>query len=204
MKVLVTGHKGYIGSRLYKDLKRLGHDVSGIDLKDGVDILYCLPDESFDYVFHLAAMPKVSFCMTNPAYTMRQNVFVTSTLLEWAKDHDVKRVIFSSSAAVYGNVDGFPSSPYGLHKLMSEMECRLFSKLYGLDTVCLRYFNVYSEDQPFGGRRFHGQVSAGYARPPVLHFQWVDLMFHPLNRYEDFGNHPEPLPSPDTQPAQCC
>ena len=151
MKVLVTGHKGYIGSRLYKDLKRLGYDVSGIDLKDGKDILYCLPDESFDYVFHLAAMPKVSFCMANPAYTMRQNVFVTSTLLEWAKDHDVKRVIFSSSAAVYGNVDGFPSSPYGLHKLMSEMECRLFSELYGLDTVCLRYFNVYSEDQPFGG-----------------------------------------------------
>ena len=151
MKVLVTGHRGYIGSHLYKHLKNLGYNVRGIDLKDGMDILHCLPKESFDYVFHMAAMPKVSFCVSNPAYTMQQNVLVTSTLLEWAKDHGIKRVIFSSSAAVYGNRGGFPSSPYGLHKLMSEMECRLFSELYGLDTVCLRYFNVYSEDQPFGG-----------------------------------------------------
>ena len=151
MKVLVTGHRGYIGSHLYKHLKNLGYNVRGIDLKEGMDILHCLPEESFDYVFHMAAIPKVSFCVSNPAYTMQQNVLVTSTLLEWANDHGVKRVIFSSSAAVYGNSGGFPSSPYGLHKLMSEMECRLFSELYGLDTVCLRYFNVYSEDQPFGG-----------------------------------------------------
>jgi UDP-glucose 4-epimerase len=151
VKILVTGHKGYIGSHLYSNLTRLGYDVHGIDLKDGKDILYCLPDEKFDYVFHLAAIPKVSFCVSNPSYTMRQNVLVTSVLLEWAKNHGVKRVIFSSSAAVYGNGEGFPSSPYGLHKLMSEMECKLFSQLYGLDTVCLRYFNVYSEDQPFEG-----------------------------------------------------
>ena len=150
-KILVTGHKGYIGSHLYSDLIRLGHDVRGIDLKDGKDILHCLPDEKFDYVYHLAAMPKVSFCVSNPSYTMKQNVLVTSVLLEWAKNHGVKRVIFSSSAAVYGNEGSLPSSPYGLHKLISEMECRLFSKLYDLDTICLRYFNVYSEDQPFGG-----------------------------------------------------
>ena len=50
-----------------------------------------------------------------------------------------------------GDGDGQPKSPYGLHKLMSEMECKLFSQLYELDTVCLRYFNAYSEDQPFGG-----------------------------------------------------
>jgi len=151
MRVLVTGHRGYIGSHLYKHLKNLGYDVRGIDLKDGMDILHCLPKESFDYVFHMAAIPKVSFCVLNPAYTMQQNVLVTSTLLEWAKDHGIKRVVFSSSAAVYGNAGRFPSSPYGLHKLMSEMECKLFSDLYGVDTVCLRYFNVYSEDQPYGG-----------------------------------------------------
>ena len=151
MKVLVTGHKGYIGSHLYSELIRLGHDVHGIDLKDGLDILHCLPDEKFDYVFHLAAIPKVSFCVSNPSYAMRQNVLVTSVLLEWAKDHGVQMVFFSSSAGVYGNGGPFPSSPYGLHKLMSEMECKLFSELYGLDTVCLRYFNVYSEDQPFEG-----------------------------------------------------
>jgi UDP-glucose 4-epimerase len=151
MKILVTGHKGYIGSHLFSELIRLEHDVRGIDLKDGEDILHCLPDENFDFVFHLAACPRVGYSVEKPAYTLKQNVLVTSTLLEWAKDHNVKRVIFSSSSAVMGNGDGVPTSPYGLHKLMNEMECRLFSSLYGLDTVCLRYFNAYSEDQGFGG-----------------------------------------------------
>ena len=151
MKILVTGHKGYIGSHLFSELQRLEHEVRGIDLKDGEDILHCLPDENFDFVFHLAACPRVAYSVERPAYTLKQNVLVTSTLLEWAKDHNVKRVIFSSSSAVNGNGDGVPTSPYGLHKLMSEMECRLFSSLYGLDTICLRYFNAYSEDQDFGG-----------------------------------------------------
>jgi len=151
MKVLVTGYKGYIGSHIFSELRRLEHEVQGIDLKDGEDILHCLPNENFDYVFHLAAQPRVEFSVHHPSYTLKQNVLVTSTLLEWAKDHRVKRVIFSSSSAVNGNGDGVPTSPYGLHKLMSEMECRLFSSLYGLDTVCLRYFNAYSEDQDFGG-----------------------------------------------------
>jgi len=151
MKVLVTGYKGYIGSHIFSELRRLEHEVQGIDLKDGEDILHCLPNENFDYVFHLAAQPRVEFSVHHPSYTLKQNVLVTSTLLEWAKDHRVKRVIFSSSSAVNGNGDGVPTSPYGLHKLMSEMECRLFSSLYELDTVCLRYFNAYSEDQDFGG-----------------------------------------------------
>ena len=151
MKILVTGHKGYIGSHVSLELKNQNHEVCGIDLKDGEDILHCLPDDNFDYVFHLAACPRVDYSVKKPAYTMKQNVLVTSTLLEWAKDHGVKRVIFSSSAAVNGNGDGIPQSPYGLHKLVNEMECRLYSQLYGLDTVCLRYFNVYSEDQEYGG-----------------------------------------------------
>ena len=151
MKILVTGHKGYIGSHLFSELQKLEHDVRGIDIKDGEDILHCLPNEDFDYVFHFAAQPRVEFSVHHPSYTMKQNVLVTSTLLEWAKNHSVKRVIFSSSSAVSGEGDGVPKSPYGLHKLISEMECRLFSELYGLDTVCLRYFNVYSEDQGFGG-----------------------------------------------------
>ena len=150
-KCLVTGHKGYIGSHLFSKLRSLGHDAYGIDLKDGEDVLHCLPDESFDFVFHLAACPRVAYSVEKPTYTLKQNVLVTSALLEWAKDHNVKRVILSSSAAVNGNGDGFPTSPYGLHKLMNEMECRLFSSLYALDTICLRYFNVYSEDQMFGG-----------------------------------------------------
>ena len=151
MKILVTGHRGYIGGHLYSELQRLEHEVHGIDIKDGEDILHCLPDGDFDYIFHMAAQPRVEFSVYNPSYTMKQNVLVTSTLLEWAKSHGVKRVIFSSSSAINGDGDGVPKSPYGLHKLISEMECCLFSELYGLDTVCLRYFNAYSEDQKFGG-----------------------------------------------------
>ena len=151
MKILVTGHKGYIGSHLYKDLINLGHKVKGIDLKDGDDILHCLPNQEFDYVFHLAAIPRVEYSVENPSYTLKQNVFATSVLLQWAVKQNVKRVIFSSSSAVLGDGGGTPKSPYGLQKLMSEMECKLFSELYGIDTVCLRYFNAYSEDQEFGG-----------------------------------------------------
>ena len=151
MKLLVTGHKGYIGHHVFSSLKNLGYEVHGIDIKDGEDILHCLPNDKFDYVFHLAAQPRVEFSVKYPSYTMKQNVLVTSTLLEWAKDHGVKRVIFSSSSAINGSGEDEPKSPYGLQKLMSEMECKLFSELYGLDTVCLRYFNAYSEDQPFGG-----------------------------------------------------
>ena len=92
----------------------------------------------------------MEYSVENPSYTLRQNVLVTSVLLEWSKNHGVKRFIFSSSSAATGDGDG-PKSPYGLHKLMCELECKLYSELYGLDTVCLRYFNVYSEDQPFGG-----------------------------------------------------
>ena len=150
MKILVTGHKGYIGSRLYNKLREMNHTVTGLDLKDGNDVLHCLPDDQYDYVFHLAALPRIEFSVENPSYTLKQNVFVTATLLEWAKKKKVKRVIFSSSAAVTGNGNG-PTSPYGLHKRMSEMECKLYTDLYGLDTVCLRYFNVYSEDQVYGG-----------------------------------------------------
>jgi nucleoside-diphosphate-sugar epimerase len=151
MKILVTGYKGYIGSHLFERLKQEGYNPVGIDLKDGEDILHCLPSDNFDYVFHLAACPRVGYSVEKPSYTMKQNVLVTSTLLEWAKDHGVKRVIFSSSSAVNGNGDGVPNSPYGLHKLMNELECQLFSRLYSLDTVCLRYFNAYSEDQGYGG-----------------------------------------------------
>jgi len=153
MKILITGHKGYIGSKLYKKSLELGYYVKGIDLKDGEDILNCLPNESFDYVFHMAALPRVEYSVLNPSYTMKQNVLVTSVLLEWSRKNNVKRIIFSSSSAVYGDTQDKPEpkSPYGLHKLVSELECRLYSELYNLDTVCLRYFNVYSEDQLFGG-----------------------------------------------------
>lgn len=148
--ILITGHKGYIGSHLYKKLEELGFDVHGIDLKDGNDILEFLPEENFEYIFHAAAIPRVEYSVKRPSHTLKHNVLATSKVLELARKVGTKRVIFSSSSAIYGDGDG-PMSPYGLHKLMSEMECKLYSQLYGVDTVCLRYFNVFSEDQPFGG-----------------------------------------------------
>ncbi len=151
IKTLVTGYRGFIGNKVFNKLIEMNCDVIGIDLKDGENIANCLPDEDFDYVFHLATLPSVAYSIQHPSYTMRQNTYATSVLLEWSKKHNVKRVVFSSSAAVLGNHKGTPQSPYGLHKLMSEMECRLYSELYGLDTVSLRYFNVYSEDQKYGG-----------------------------------------------------
>lgn len=148
--ILLTGHRGFIGSKLFRELQNMGHSVVGIDLKDGLDISNCLPDIQVDYVFHMAALPSVAFSIENPSYSLRHNVLGTSILLEWAKSHGAKCLVFSSSAAVYGDGNG-PKSPYGMHKMMSEMECRLYSELYGLNTVSLRYFNVYSEDQEFGG-----------------------------------------------------
>ena len=150
--ILVTGHKGYIGSRLSSSLIERGYSVIGMDLKDNENILHHLSNikNKIDTVFHLAAIPSVAYSVENPSYSLMQNVLGTSTVLEWAMKNNVNRVVFSSSAAIYGNGDG-PTSPYGLHKLMSEKECKLYSDLYGLDVVCLRYFNVYSEDQEYGG-----------------------------------------------------
>ena len=146
MKILITGYKGFIGSRLYRKLINLGHNVIGIDLKDNNTIIECLPNENYDFVFHLAAFPSVQFSVENPSYTMKNNVLSSSVLLEWCVKNKVKRLIFSSSAAAKKI-----ESPYGLQKRITEMECKLFSKLYVLDTVCLRYYNVYSEDQKFNG-----------------------------------------------------
>lgn len=148
---LVTGHKGYIGKSLYWTLIGLGHNVVGIDYKDGDewDILNGLEkieDHDFDYVFHLACIPRVAYSVEQPVHTMMNNVLSTSIVLDFAKKKNVKRVIYSGSSSVVGNGDG-PASPYALQKLTSELETKLYSDLYGIDTVSLRYFNVYSSDQ---------------------------------------------------------
>ena len=153
MRILVTGHRGYIGGHLYNRLNHLGHTVMGIDLKEGKDVLQDLKEfEQFnpEYIFHLAAFPRVQYSVENPSLTLRNNVLGTSRVLEFAAKVGSKRVIFSSSSAIYGDGAG-PTNPYGLHKLMSEQECELYSELYGVDTVCLRYFNVYSSDQTTDG-----------------------------------------------------
>ena len=153
MRILVTGHRGYIGGHLLNQLIEMGHVAVGIDLKEGESILCDL--EKFEnlkpeYIFHLAAFPSVQQSVESPSFVLENNVLGTSRVLEFAKKVRAKRVIFSSSAAINGNGEG-PINPYGLHKLMSEQECKLYSELYDLDTVCLRYFNVYSGDQTANG-----------------------------------------------------
>jgi len=164
-RCLVTGHEGYIGSRLFKKLKELGHEVMGIDLKSYVphDIIKTLKEDTDgkfhphyynfrpEYVFHMACWPRVGYSVENPVKTAENNILAGSILLNFArKVGSVKRVIYSSSSSVVGNGNG-PESPYALQKYTTELETSMYSKLYRLDTVSLRYFNVYSHDQTING-----------------------------------------------------
>lgn len=158
VRCLVTGHEGFIGSELYKELVSLGHDVRGIDLKSGKDVIEVLDPENTsaefkdwvpDCIFHLACIPRVAYSVEHPLKTARNNILATSVVLAYAKKNKVSRVVYSGSSSVVGNGHG-PMSPYAMHKLTSEMECKIYSDLYNLDTVTLRYFNVYSERKDDG------------------------------------------------------
>ena len=152
-RCLITGHRGYIGTHLYKKLEELGHEVRGIDLLEEEDILDGLDhltDFEPEYIFHLACIPRVAYSVEQPVHTTINNIVSTSIVLDFAKKVGAKRVIYSGSSSVIGNGDG-PTSPYALQKLTSELETKLYSQLYGIDTVTLRYFNVYSEDQKASG-----------------------------------------------------
>lgn len=180
MKIIVTGGAGFIGSNLVDKLIEKGHDVIVIDnlstgkkenlnskctLKE-ID-LTTVSNEELDeimsnthYVFHLAAKARVQPSIANPIEFNEHNVSATLKLLDSARRaKTVKRVIFSSSSSVYGNglipfeesAPTNPISPYALQKLIGEQYCKLYSKVYNLDTVCLRYFNVYGNRQPVQG-----------------------------------------------------
>lgn len=170
-KVIVTGGAGFIGTNLARALVEKGYEVQVIDnfvaghfddrvVSDvtyhDVDILnHSALDDLFkgvDTVFHLAALPRVQDSIDDPTRTSLVNVEGTLSVLEAARKAGARKLIFSSSAAVYGdqdmlplseNLPARPKSPYGLHKYMGEQMCQLWSELYGLPTVSLRYFNVY-------------------------------------------------------------
>jgi UDP-glucose 4-epimerase len=171
MKCLVTGGAGFIGSNLVDKLIKSGHKVVVIDnLSSGkkeyinkkakfykIDI--CSPKikeifkkEKPEIVFHLAAIPRVPESVEKPLETSNVNILGTINIFKNSADYKVRRVIFASSSSVYGNQKKFPSietmncfpeSPYGLQKLAGEQFAKLFLSLYGLQVVCLRYFNVY-------------------------------------------------------------
>lgn len=170
MKYIVTGGAGFIGSNLTDALIAQGHDVLVLDDLSTGEKGNINPKATFinadirnveaikphfagiDGVFHLAALPNVQLSIENPMETHDINVNGTLNILIAAKDANVKRVVFSASASVYGNTETMPLyeemkpnplSPYGLQKYIGEEYCRLFSQLYSLQTVSLRYFNVY-------------------------------------------------------------
>jgi len=171
MKTLVTGGAGFIGSHIVDLLVESGHEVLILDdLSSGkieninkkakflkIDIL---SDEISNYfkdiniVFHTAAMPRVQPSIEDPLRSNQQNVDATLKVLEHCRKNGVRRLVFSSSSSVYGDAEMLPTdelcpicpmSPYALQKLVGEQYCKLYSTIYGLETVCLRYFNVYGE-----------------------------------------------------------
>jgi nucleoside-diphosphate-sugar epimerase len=180
MRILVTGGAGFIGSNLVEQLLIQGHYVRVIDnfstgkeenLKFEDDLernlqIYedtitsfsaCLmTTTNIDYVFHLAAIPSVQGSVEDPVGYNQVNVNGTLNILETSKFNKVKRVIFASSSAIYGDQEGIvrkeemrpnPLSPYALQKYTAETYCTLYSRLYGLETISLRYFNIFGPKQ---------------------------------------------------------
>jgi UDP-glucose 4-epimerase len=167
MKCIVTGGAGFIGSNLVDKLVALKHQVTVIDNLYSGKEENINPDAKFinesildncdftniDYIFHLAAIPRVPYSMKYPMETHEVNVDGTFHVLNLAKKCEVKKVIFASSSSVYGdqtlpyseNKIPHPKSPYALHKLIGEQYCQLFDEVYNLPTVCLRFFNVYGK-----------------------------------------------------------
>jgi nucleoside-diphosphate-sugar epimerase len=158
MRAIVTGHKGYIGGNLFRELEKQGHTVAGVDIKGCIIDGKELPGEDLcdglsidfhsfipDVIFHLAAIPRVGYSVDFPVEVMTNNIVSTSRVLRFAKLRNIP-VIYSSSSSVIGNGDG-PCSPYALSKYVGEMETLLYNELYKIKTVALRYFNVYSYDQ---------------------------------------------------------
>ncbi len=133
------------------------------------------------YVFHLAAIPSVPRSIENPLASHEVNVTSTLKVLLTAKDNGIKKVIYASSSSVYGDTPTLPKredmlpnplSPYAVTKLTGEYYCRVFKEVYGLPTVCLRYFNVYGPRQDPNSQysavipRFIKSVSEG--KPPII------------------------------------
>ena len=176
-KVLVTGGAGFIGSNLAEELIKKGAKVSILDnlitgfrenldeingdfdfiegdLNDDDKLNIAL--EGVDTVFHQAALPSVPRSVENPLETHNACVNGTFNLLLKSKEKNVRRLIYAASSSAYGDQETLPKietmipkplSPYAAAKLMGEYYCQVFSRVYGLETLCLRYFNVFGPRQ---------------------------------------------------------
>ena len=181
---LVTGGAGFIGSHLTEELIRRGEQVrvvdslitghrknlahlSGIDFLEGdlADLAIAKRAvEGVDYVLHQAAIPSVPRSVEDPITSNRANIDSTLNVLVAARDARVKRVVYAGSSSAYGNTPTLPKhedmptnplSPYALQKLVGEQYMQMFTALYGLETVTIRYFNVFGPRQdpssPYSG-----------------------------------------------------
>jgi UDP-glucose 4-epimerase len=176
--VLVTGGAGFIGSTLVKSLITKGYDITVLDnfstgylenISDLVHVEIVRGDirdrdlvnnlvKNADGIFHLAANVGNLKSIENPNEDSEINILGTLNLLNAAREHKVSKFVFSSSSAIFGEVvhlpldekhPAEPDSPYGVSKLAAEKHCLCYSKLYDMDIVCLRYFNVYGVNQRF-------------------------------------------------------
>lgn len=202
MNILITGIAGFIGANFTRQFKEQFPNVGiiGIDdfssgrrdaltegitfyegsITDRVLLRKIFSAHKPEYVFHFAAIPRVSYSVECPVETTDVNVTGTVALLTLSKDYGVKRFIFSSSSSVYGGAKILPTkesenapdpkSPYGAQKLCDEIFCKLFSELFGLDTVCLRYFNVFGPGQ-YGDSAYSTVISA-----------WLEALYSPKNK----------------------
>ena len=170
MKYLVTGGAGFIGSHLVDELIKQNNEVVVIDNLSAGKKENLNPKAEFyqmdicdfekikpvfngvDYVVHLAAIPRVPVSVQDPVGTSKANILGTVNVFKAAIDGGVKRIVFASSSSVYGDQPVFPLkesmtpnplSPYGLQKLVGEQFAKLFTGIYKIQIVCLRYFNVY-------------------------------------------------------------
>jgi UDP-glucose 4-epimerase len=200
MKVVVTGGAGFIGSNLAEELSRR-YEVTVLDdlatgresNLAGLDVEFVrgsilnadLLAETFRdarYVFHEAALPSVQRSVQAPVRSNLVNVNGTLNVLLAARDAGVAKVLFASSSSVYGDTPTLPKietmtpdpkSPYAVTKLTDEHYCRVFTSLYGLPTVALRYFNAFGPRQDPASQyaavipNFITRILAG--EPPVIH-----------------------------------
>jgi nucleoside-diphosphate-sugar epimerase len=184
---LVTGGAGFIGSHLAEELLRRGHQVRIADslitgkranlavLKGAEFLEGDLAELPFaaqavagmDYVLHQAAIPSVPRSVEDPVTSNRANITATMNTLWAAKSAGVKRLVYAASSSAYGNTPTLPKredmptnplSPYALQKLVGEQYCRLFTSLYGFETVSIRYFNVFGPRQD-PGSPYSGVIS---------------------------------------------
>ncbi|MDI6591326.1 MAG: SDR family oxidoreductase [Patescibacteria group bacterium] len=177
-KCLVTGGAGFIGSHLVDALIERGDEVLIIDNLSTGKREYLNPKAKFfevdlrdfekirplfegvDFVFHQAALPRIPLSIEKPAETNEVNIKGTLNALIASKEAKVKKFIYASSSSVLGgnvtlpmreDAPCQPLNPYALQKYVGELYCKVFSEIYGLPTICLRYFNVYGPRQPREG-----------------------------------------------------